>query len=94
MPLRGKVTTGDGILKELYEVSARYQARGRPDRAEIPAGHAHDSGALWVWLETVYAHIANMDIDGMCTPEQMRYALLDIATGAVAWAREIREDSL
>lgn len=91
MAYRGKVTTGDKILPELYEISARYQESGRPDYPREFADRVFNLGALWLWLDMAYGHVTTIGDKDDLTAAEMRRELLDLATGAVAWAREIRE---
>lgn len=91
MRYKGKVTTGGEVIAELYEVSARYQTAGRPDYSKHDASRVFNSGALWLWLETAYGRLQTIGGSDDLTAAEMRRELLNLATGAVAWAREIRE---
>lgn len=79
------------MLPELYEISARYQASGRPDYDRNNAARLFNSGSLWLWLEMAYSRIQTIGDKDDLTAVEMRRELLDLATGAVAWSREIRE---
>lgn len=91
MPYPGKVTTGDGILKELYEISARYQAGAWPEYTCDEPADVYASAELWLLVETACAKLDNATSSDGATPDLVRNALLDLATIAVWWAREIRE---
>ena len=89
--LPAKVTTGDGLLKELYEVSAEYQATLARLKS---AGTTDDmlTDDLFRSALQAYAETADRDaIFGSLSREAKRQVLINLATIALRWARTMRQ---
>lgn len=91
MPYGGKVTTGSEILKELYEISARYQQIGRLIRYDCEPADVYSSYEMFALVEAQMIKLDSATSSESAAPDQVRSALLDLAMVAVAWSREIRD---
>ena len=91
MTLPAKVTTGDGLLKELYEVSAEFQATLNRLRA---AGTTDDMLTDDLYRSALQAYAETADsatiFDGL-PREARRQVLINLATIALRWARTMRQ---
>ena len=91
MGLPAKVTTGDGLLKELYAVSAEYQATVTRLRA---AGTPEDDITAQFYLAAITEYQRNIavayTIPGISDAE-MRALLINLATETLRWAKLMRQ---
>ena len=90
MALPAKVTTGDGILQELYAVSAEYQATlsrlAANGTSEESIGQSHFIGAMQMYLDSM-SEIIN---DERYSDQVLRTCLINLATLAIRYARKLR----
>lgn len=90
-PLPAKVTTGDGLLRELYDVSAEYQATVNRLKA---AGTPEDDITGQFYLAAITEYQRNVavayTISGISDAE-IRALLINLATVALRWAKLVRQ---
>lgn len=86
-----RASTGDKILQELYDISRRYinsaDMRSLPDEGTESYGNSQ----LWQLFEMAATRVDAVTSTPDAPPALVRDAVLDLATCAVAIAREIRE---
>ena len=91
MPLPAKVTTGDGLLKELYEVSAEYQATVTRLRA-AGTPEADITGQYYLAAITEYQrNLAVAYTMSSISDAEIRALLINLATVTLRWAKLMRQ---
>lgn len=88
--LPARVTTGDGILHELYAVSAEYQITLARLRT---AGTSEDIMTDELYRSSLKAYLLPLSVDGMwpdLSDETRRQMLVNLACLALRWAKTMR----